>query len=141
MATIEQLNALLDESRLRPGAVMPSQPAAQPVDLSGIVRSLQDVADALMASAETSPEEGQSQDLAAAAQTISDAVAPIAAAIQSIEIPAPVVNVAPAPVTVEREGFPRRATVFRDRDGLIESISFTEADEIDEPEDSEYDVE
>jgi hypothetical protein len=74
-----------------------------------------------------------------ASEAIAKAIAPIAAAIQAIDIPAPVVNVSPAPVTVERPPFPRVAKIVRDGGGLMEYVLFDEEIE-EEPEEDDFDI-
>jgi len=129
VATIEQLNALMDR-RQQPATVVPPTLAA--ADLTETVNALCDIARALDESAKSRPQafdpslREQCAQMVKASEAIARALTPIASAIQSIEFPAPVVNVAPSPVTVERAPFPRIAKVQRNQDGYIDYVKFSD---------------
>jgi hypothetical protein len=140
MATIEQLQSMLDQRRPYAQA-----PVSQDLDLSEVVAGLSAIAERLSRSAESSPEVADPDLLArisemtSAAAAIESAVSRISDAIRSIEIPAPVVTVEPAPVTVERPPFPRVAKIVRDGGGLMEYVLFDEEIE-EEPEEDDFDI-
>ena len=131
MATLEELNAMLQAPRIQQ-----ERTAQIESDFAPLVRGLADIAARLDALAKN--DDGMARHLA-----------PIAQAIKSIEIPAPVINVAAPSVTVEAaaapevsveiEHMPTRAEIIRDASGFIKYVDFIERPDVeveveDEPE-------
>lgn len=127
MATLEQLNELMDR---RAAPVVSIAPPPAVTDLSGVVEALREIAGRLEAAGERDDDGdddarlAQGAEMVEASKAIARAIAPLAQALRSLEIPAPIVNVAAPAVTVEREPFPEVAEVERDGNGYIARVHF-----------------
>lgn len=131
MATLEQLNEIMDRRAASVVSIAPAPPAS---DLSAVVDALREIAARLEASGEDQDEDGSEGDDAArlaqgaamveASRAIARAIAPIAEALRRLEIPAPIVNVAAPAVSVDREPFPEVAEIERDAQGYIARVHF-----------------
>jgi hypothetical protein len=129
MATLEQIQSILDRPRVAPVSDEPS------VDLSEVVASLQTIAGELSrAASKPTPDTApiiidQSAEMLEAAQAIVRVLQPLAESVKNIELPAPVVNVEAPSVTVERLNAPRVADIVRDENGYMTRIVFSDGED------------